>query len=37
MAFVAEKNEDKPVRVSVAIIRGTTMRMIFSRMLTFLL
>jgi hypothetical protein len=34
MAFVAEKNEESPVRASVAMISGTTIRIIFSRMLT---
>ena len=34
MAFVAEKKEERAVSARVAMIRGTTIRIIFSLMLT---
>jgi hypothetical protein len=37
MALVAEKKEDSPVSASVAMMSGTTMRMILSRILTALI
>ena len=36
MAFVAERKDESPVRASVAMMRGTTMRMIFSLIVTHL-